>query len=175
MSFLGSRLLYSITRDGISGLEDGGIHVLSVYVERDDEVNHQITHALELNRAHIALLKVDNQLRWTAAKTVRAINRSGYRPYAKTYDAIARVMVDYQLFEIGIEYERTLKALKKYKELLATLETETRADLILYLFSDGQVGANLEWMFRNGRKESYWLIRRNSCATHWPVPQRADI
>lgn len=153
VSFLGSRRLYSITRDGIYGLEDGGAHPLSAYVERENDVNHHLTHTLELNRAHIALLKVDSQLRWTPARAVRAINKSGFRPYAKTYDAVAGVMVHYHLFEIAVEYERTLKASEKYEELIARLETETRADLVLYLFSDEQIGAHLQWMFRNTRKE----------------------
>jgi hypothetical protein len=62
-------------------------------------------------------------------------------------------MVHYHLFEIAVEYERTLKASEKYEELIARLETETRADLVLYLFSDEQIGAHLQWMFRNTRKE----------------------
>jgi hypothetical protein len=153
LSFLGSRLLYSITKEGICGLEEGGIHLLSVYVERENDVNHQIRHSLELNRAHIALLKVDSQLRWTPAKAVRVMNRSGYRPYAKTYDAVASIMVDYQFHELGIEYERTLKASEKYQELLQALEAEKRLDVILYLFPDRQIGSALQWIFRNARKE----------------------
>jgi hypothetical protein len=55
-SFLGSRLLYSITKDGISALEVGGMHPLSLYVERDsDEIERQIAHSVQLNRAYIAL------------------------------------------------------------------------------------------------------------------------
>jgi len=100
MSFLGSRLLCSITREGMYGLEANGIHLQSGYVEREDEVDHQIMHALQLNRAHIALLKVDSHLKWTPAKVVRAINRSGCQAYAKTYDAVASIMVDYQVYEI---------------------------------------------------------------------------
>jgi hypothetical protein len=150
--FLGSRLLYSITTNGICGLEEGGIYLLSIYVEPDG-IDHQIVHALQLNRAHIALLKAEAILKWTPAKNLRAINRSGYRPYAKTYDAVASVIVDSNAFEIAVEYERTLKAAEKYEELLATLEAERRADVILYLFSDAQVGANLEWTFRNVKKE----------------------
>jgi hypothetical protein len=153
MSFLGSRLLYSITRDGIYGLEANGIHLLSVYVEREHEVDHQIMHALQLNRAHITLLKTDVRLKWTPAKALGAINRSGYRAYAKTYDAVAHMMVDYDFFEIGIEYERTLKASEKYDELVRILEAEPRADVILYLFSDEQIGSILQWIFRNARKE----------------------
>jgi hypothetical protein len=152
LPFLGSRLLYSITRHGIYGLEEAGVQMLSVYVEPDG-VDHQIVHALQLNRAHIALLKAQAILKWTPAKILRSINRSGYRPYAKTYDAVASAFVDYTAFEIAIEYERTLKAAEKYEELLATLEAERRADVILYLFSDALVGANLEWIFRNVKKE----------------------
>jgi hypothetical protein len=153
MPFLGSRLLYSITREGIYGLEANGIHLLSVYVERQHEVDHQIMHALQLNRAHIALLKTDGRLSWTPAKALGAINRSGYRTYAKTYDAVVHIMVDYQFFEIGIEYERTLKASEKYDGLAKALDAEARVDVILYLFSDEQIGSILQWIFRNAKKE----------------------
>ena len=87
------------------------------------------------------------------SKALGAINRSGYRGYAKTYDAVAHMMVDYDFFEIGIEYERTLKASEKYLELVRILEAEPRADVILYLFSDEQIGSILQWIFRNTRKE----------------------
>jgi len=46
-----------------------------------------------------------------------------------------------------------LKASEKYREVLGTLETERRAHVILYLFSDEVVGETLEWTFRNARKE----------------------
>jgi hypothetical protein len=152
-SSLGSRRLYSITNNGICGLEEGGIHPLSVYVDRNNGVEHQTRHALQLNRAHIALLKIDAQLQWTRAKDIHAINRSGYQTYAKTYDAIVDIMVDDRYYKIGIEYERTLKASERYGELLAKLEAESRLNMILYLFSDPTIGAALDWAFRNARKE----------------------
>ena len=153
-SFLGSRLLYSITKDGISALEVGGIHPLSLYVERDgDEIERQIAHSVELNRAYIALLNAQALVRWMPAKDVAAINRAGYRPYAKTYDAVATILVDHQTFEVGFEYERTLKAAERYEELLARLQNETRAETVVYLFSDAEIGAKLEWAFRNIKTE----------------------
>jgi hypothetical protein len=149
-SFLGSRLLYSITKDGISALEVGGMHPLSLYVERDsDEIERQIAHSVQLNRAYIALLKAQALVRWMPAKDVAAINRAGYRPYAKTYDAVATILVDHQTFEVGFEYERTLKASERYDELLAKLQDETRAETVVYLFSNAEIGGKLEWAFRN--------------------------
>ena len=153
-SFLGSRLLYSITKDGIAALEIGGIHPLSLYVEREsDEIERQIAHSVQLNRAYIALLKAQALVRWMPAKDVAAINRAGYRPYAKTYDAVATILLDHQTFEIGLEYERTLKAAERYDELLAKLQNETRAETVVYLFSDAEIGAKLEWAFRNIKTE----------------------
>jgi hypothetical protein len=83
------------------------------------------------------------------AKDVAAINRAGYRPYAKTYDAVATILVDHQTFEVGFEYERTLKASERYDELLAKLQDETRAETVVYLFSDAEIDGKLEWAFRN--------------------------
>jgi hypothetical protein len=152
--FLGSRVLYSITENGICGLEMGGVYLLSVYVERkDDEVERQVMHALQLNRAHIALLNTGALQRWTPAKDLAIINRAGYRSYAKTYDAVATISVDRESFEIGIEYERSLKSADKYEELRSKLESEDRADAILYLFSKAEIGTKLQWAFRNSQKD----------------------
>ena len=131
----------------------GGIHPLSVCVQRDNGVEHQIGHTLQLNRAYIALLKTDAWLQWTPAKDIRLINRSGYQTYAKTYDAVVHIIVDSNFYRIGIEYERTLKASERYEELAAKLEVESRVDVILYLFSEKTVGSALERIFRNARKE----------------------
>lgn len=151
--FLGSRVLYSITENGICGLEIGGVYLLSVYVERkDDEVQRQVMHALQLNRAHIALLNAGVLQRWAPAKDLAIINKAGYRAYAKTYDAAATIFVDRESFEIGIEYERSLKSADKYEELRTKLESEDHADVILYLFSKAEIGTKLEWAFRNAKK-----------------------
>ena len=109
--FGGSDPVYSITRNGISGLQQLGIHLVSVYVDpKDDEIQHQVQHAVALNRIHIALLSSGVLSRWTSAKVLQALNMAPPFDYAKYYDAVAALYMDDQRLEIAIEYEHTSEA-----------------------------------------------------------------
>ncbi len=132
--YRGSDPVYSITRNGIHGLQGLSIHLVSVYVDsRDDEVQHQVQHAIELNNIHIALLRRSNLSRWTPAKFLQALNLAPPFDYAKYYDAIATVYLNSRRLDIAIEYEHTLKRpLDRYAALKAKLSKEQRADAILF-------------------------------------------
>ena len=152
--FRGSDRVYSITRNGISGLQQLGIHLVSVYVEsKDDEIQHQIQHTLELNRIHIALLSSGVLSRWTPAKVLQALNMAPPFDYAKYYDAVAALYMDDQRLEIAIEYEHTLKRpVTRYAAVKAKLEKEERADAIMFVMPTEEISIALRLQLRDLRK-----------------------
>ena len=153
--FLGSDPVYSITRNGISGLQQLGIHLVSVYIEsKGDEIQHQIQHTLELNRIHIALLSSGVLSRWTPAKVLQALNMASPFDYAKYYDAVAALYMDDQRLEIAIEYEHTLKSpVTRYAAVKAKLEKEQRADVIIFVIPAAEIGRALRSQLRDLRKQ----------------------
>jgi hypothetical protein len=135
-AFLDRRILYSITRDGIYALEVLGVHPVAFMYDRGGEdIKHQIPHSLEVNRVRSALMRSCALIRWVPESTLRVLYRAGQRNYAKIYDAIATIILDGEIYEIGIEYERWLKTVARYQEAASKIEDEGRADAVVYLCS----------------------------------------
>ena len=135
-AFLDRKILYSITREGIYALEVLGVHpVAFIYDRGDEDIKHQIPHSLELNRVRIALMRSGTLIRWMPESALRVLHRAGQRNYAKIYDAIATIILDGEIYEIGIEYERWLKTVERYQDAASKIEEERRADAVVYLCS----------------------------------------
>ena len=133
-AFLNRKILYSITREGIYALEVLGVHPVAFTFDRNDvDVKHQIPHSLELNRVRIALIRCGTLVWWFPDSAIRVLHRAGQRDYAKIYDAVATMMLDGQVCEIGIEYERSLKAVERYEEAAAKIEEDRRVQAVVYL------------------------------------------
>jgi hypothetical protein len=67
---------------------------------------------------------------------IGSYNMVAEEPYQKDYDAIVTMLGSNQLHEFALEYERTLKSVKRYERFLEELEAEYRVDCILYLTAD---------------------------------------
>jgi hypothetical protein len=132
--FLRKAILYSITKSGIFRLETMGVHPLSLAFDRGDpDINHHVPHALEVNRIRIALLRSGTLTEWMEDSAIRVLRNAGNPDYAKIYDAVATITVDGELYRVGIEYERSLKAFERYQEIASRLADERRIQAVLYL------------------------------------------
>jgi hypothetical protein len=158
--YRGSDPVYSITRNGIYGLQGLSIHLVSVYVDlKDGKVEHQVQHAVELNNIHIALQRSGKLSRWTPAKFLQALNLAPPFNYAKYYDAIATVYLNSRRLDIAIEYEHTLKRpLDRYAALKAKLSKEQRADAILFLVPTPEI-QNTLWGQLMDLRRNVMIIR----------------
>jgi hypothetical protein len=152
-AFLDRRILYSFTGHGVCALEVLGVHPVAFMYDRGDEdVKHQIPHSLEVNRVRIALMRSGTLIRWMPESTLRVLYRAGQRNYAKIYDAVATVMLDGEICEIGLEYERSLKAVERYREAASRIEDEHRVDAVVYLCPSNNTFTTISDVFFRSHK-----------------------
>ena len=146
--FLNRTILYTITRMGILALENLGVHMLSLYVAPDESnVKHQIPHSLELNRINIALMKSGALFAWTPAHAVRVLYRFDKSSYAKVYDAVTTLVIDNEVYTVGVEYERSLKPAEKYVKILSQLSNQDQVDAVVYLCPNHMVLRSIRQVF----------------------------
>lgn len=173
-AFLNRNILYSITRPGIFSLELMGVHPVSLTFDRDEEdVKHQIPHSLELNRIRIALMRSGSLIRWLPDSAIRVLHRAGQRNYAKIYDAVATVMIDGEIHEIGIEYERSLKAVERYQETAAKIEDERRVNAVVYLCPNKTTFATISDVFFRSHATALVAMMEEFVAS--PLDGRAEL
>jgi hypothetical protein len=173
-AFLKKAILYSITKNGIFRLETLGVHPLSLAFDRDDpESEHYIPHALELNRVWIALLRSGALSRWLPDSAIRVLRRAGNQEYAKVYDAVVTLREGGELCKIGIEYERSLKAIEKYREIASKLTDERGVQAILYLCPSNDVLRTIADVFFRSKKTVMVALMEEFVAS--PIDGRAEV
>jgi len=137
-------LVYTISRQGLIQLENWG-HFTAVLNSRTHHLSHisQVHHALELNSVRIALTKAQLLANWRSDVEVASANTISQGANTKDYDALVDVWHDKQMSRFAIEYERTLKTVKRYKEIRQALERDTNVGCVLYLTSGVDVSIHL--------------------------------
>jgi len=128
--------VYTITRAGLACLEACGEGLVSLTSESRTLANgHQMQHYLELVEVRAAFRRTGVLKEWASDLEIRSINQSVAAPLAKDYDAIADVEFDGIRHRIAIEYERSLKSLERYRDLVSAIAGERQVLMILYLTS----------------------------------------
>ena len=173
-SFLNQAILYSITKNGIFRLETIGIHPLSLaYDHGDPKSEGCITHALELNRVWISLLGSGILSRWLPDSAIRVLLRAGSQEYAKVYDAVATLREGYELCKIGIEYERSLKAIERYQEIASKLDEDRGVQAVLYLCPNNDALRTITDVFFRSKKPVIAALMEDFVAN--PLGARAEV
>jgi DNA-binding Lrp family transcriptional regulator len=132
--------VFAITTMGMSLLEYRGHTLVSVSSETGHLLHSsQIFHALELVNIRLALAKNGSLRSWKTEIEVASRNLVYSSGAAKDFDALAEIQYDVQLYRIGIEYERTVKAAARYAEIRESLNRDRSADMVLYLASSYDV------------------------------------
>ena len=128
--------IYSIAHKGLRYLEMMGYGVLSLPSKKNRLLDPILMmHSLELTDIRITLDKAGVLELWKSDLEVSSENIATGDQYAKDYDAIATIMIDGQLVQYGIEYERSTKAYVRYQQLRAILADESKLSGILYFVS----------------------------------------
>jgi hypothetical protein len=131
--------VYSITRAGLSVLEAYADALVSVTSESERLADPiQAAHFLEINEVRMALHSDPfwTVKQWLTDREIGSINYTTDSPYAKDYDAIVQMCRGKEEpFQFGLEYERTYKAVDRYKETAAAISRETELKFILYVTS----------------------------------------
>jgi hypothetical protein len=129
--------VYTISRSGLSVLEAYGEGLASVTSESERLADPiQAAHFLEINEVRISIMTSPAVTieKWYTDREVSSMNYTLERPFAKDYDAIIKLRNGTRPpIQFGFEYERTYKALERYKEMAAGISGEKQLKFVLYV------------------------------------------
>ncbi|HTF66056.1 MAG TPA: hypothetical protein VK638_25555 [Edaphobacter sp.] len=125
--------IHSIARKGLQYLEARGHQLISVTSAMETFLDPiKMMHSLELVQIRLIFQRSGVLHSWKSDIEVSSENMETGDEYAKDYDAVAILRANEKLLRYGIEYERTTKALVRYRELHSLLANERKLDGVLY-------------------------------------------
>jgi len=98
---------------------------------KEDE--RRILHSIGLNEIHLSVLRAGLLVRWIGSMEVRSQNELTGFGFAKDYDAVVTVRTEAGEQRFALEYERSPKTIKYYKDVAASLSREVHVNHVLYL------------------------------------------
>src|SRR5882762_6361793 len=129
--------VYSIASSAAVLLQGVGEYCL---VGRDrfngKEAERSVLHATGLNEIHLRVLRAGVLVRWIGSMEVRSQNELTGFGFAKDYDAVVTVRTEAGEQRFALEYERSPKTIKYYKEVAASLSQEVHVNRLLYLVAN---------------------------------------
>lgn len=142
--------LYSVAASAAIFLQSIGEYCL---VGRDrfggKEVERSVLHAIGLNGIHLSLLRAGLLVRWIGSMEVRSQNELTGFGFAKDYDAIVTVRTEAGEQRFALEYERSPKTLKYYRDVAAALDREVHVKRVLYLVCNYDLLRFVSGFFQN--------------------------
>jgi hypothetical protein len=100
------------------------------------EAERSVLHAIGLNEIQLSALRAGLLVRWICSMEVRSQNELTGFGFAKDYDAIVTVRTEAGEQHFALEYERTPKPIRYYRDVAAGLGRETHVSYVLYLVSN---------------------------------------
>jgi hypothetical protein len=97
------------------------------------EAERSVFHSIELNEIHLSVLRGGVLVRWIGSREIRSQNELTAFGFAKDYDAIVTVRTEAGEQRFALEYERSPKPMRYYKQVAASLSREAHVDHVLYL------------------------------------------
>lgn len=153
---LGGARVYSVDRWGVAHLAGRGEDCVGVCERLESADETAVLHALDLNDIRLAVKECGALVEWKSEMEIRSRNEFTTFGYAKDYDAVVTVMVNGREAEVALEYERTAKAAKKYREIRAAIESETMIGQFLYLTINYHLLNFVTQFFERSRKRIYF-------------------
>src|SRR5467141_1730523 len=97
------------------------------------EAERSVLHAIGLNEIHLSVLRAGLLVRWIDSMGIRSQNELTGFGFAKDYDAVVTVRTEAGEQRFALEYERSPKTIKYYKDVAASLSREVHVNHVLYL------------------------------------------
>lgn len=120
------------------------------------EVERSVLHAIGLNEIHLTLLRAGLLVRWTGSLEVRSQNELTAFGFAKDYDAVVTVRIESGEQRFALEYERSPKPMRYYRDLAASLNREAHVDRLLYLVCNYDLLQFVSGFFANSQRQVYF-------------------
>src|SRR6266478_5579723 len=126
--------VYSIATSAAVLLQGMGEYCL---VGRDrfngKEANRNVLHSIGLNEIHLSALRAGVLVRWIGSMEIRSQNELTAFGFAKDYDAVVAVRTERGEQRFALEYERSPKPMRYYRDVAASLGREAHVSHVLYL------------------------------------------
>src|SRR6266705_1073443 len=144
--------VYSVASSGAVLLQGMGEYCL---VGRDrfngKEAERSVLHSIGLNEIHLSVLRAGLLVRWIGSMEVGSQNELTGFGFAKDYDAVVTVRTEAGEQRFALEYERSPKPMRYYRDLAAALSWEAHVNQVLYLVSNYDLLQFISGFFRSSR------------------------
>src|SRR5712692_7351866 len=97
------------------------------------EAERNVPHAIGLNEIHLSVLRAGLLARWIGSMEVRSQNELTGFGFAKDYDAVVTVRTETGEQRFALEYERSPKPMRYYRDVATSLSREAHVNRVLYL------------------------------------------
>ena len=159
---IGGDFVYSIASSAATLLQGMGEYCL---VGRGrfngKEAERSVLHAIELNEIHLSALRAGLLVRWNSSVEVRSQNELTGFGFAKDYDAVVTVRTGDEEQRFALEYERSPKPARYYKDVAAALGREAHLSRILYLVSNYDLLQFISGFFRSAHCHVFFGLVRD--------------
>lgn len=115
------------------------------------EAERSVFHSIGLNDIHLSALRAGLLVRWNSSLEVRSQNELTGFGFAKDYDAVVTVRAGAGERRFALEYERSPKPIRYYKDVADALGREAYVSKVLYLVPNYDLLQFISGFFRNGQ------------------------
>jgi hypothetical protein len=150
MSGCTGEFVYSVGSDAAMLLQASGEYCLIGRSRfNGKEAERSVLHAMGLNEIQLSVLRAGLLVRWICSIEVRSQNELTGFGFAKDYDAVVTVRSETGEQRFALEYERSPKTIKYYRDVAASLGREAHVNQVLYLVSNYDLLQFISGFFRN--------------------------
>jgi hypothetical protein len=154
--------VYSIATSAAVLLQGMGEYCL---VGRDrfngKEAERSVLHSIGLNEIHLSVLRSGLLVRWIGSVEVRSQNELTGFGFAKDYDAVVTVHTETGERRFALEYERSPKPIRYYRDVAASLSREAHVNHVLYLTCNYDLLQFVSGFFRNTKCRVFFGLAKD--------------
>src|SRR5882672_359717 len=154
--------VYSVASSAATLLQSMGEYCL-VGCGRTDagKADRNVLHAIGLNEIQLSALRAGLLARWIGSMEIRSQNELTAFGFAKDYDAIVTVRTEAGEQRFALEYERSPKPMRYYKEVAASLSREAHVNHVLYLTCNYDLLQFVSGFFRNTKCRVFFGLAKD--------------
>jgi len=142
--------VYKITQIGLGLLEAKGHALLAIGSASETIVKPaEVFHMLELNSIRLEFRRAGLLHRWKTELEIISENLVGFGSALKDYDAVVTLNFENSRVRFALEYERTVKSAKRYREIVEAIRDDESVDLVVYLVANQELAFVLEQEFES--------------------------
>jgi hypothetical protein len=116
------------------------------------EAERSVLHSIGLNEIHLSVLRARLLVRWIGSIEIRSQNELTGFGFAKDYDAVVTVCTEAGEQRFALEYERSPKPMRYYRDVAASLSREAHVNQVLYLVSNYDLLQFVSGFFGNSQR-----------------------